>query len=119
AVLGARYVRGGPAREPVKGLPGCGPQRDELGVLDPPPTRELLDDQLRVEEQVDLARAELTRELERADDTSVFGDVVGLDAEIVRDRRVRPRERITGIGPVGPEQCRAGRCGPGVPPGGA
>ena len=71
------------------------PQRDQLRVLDPPPAGELLDDELRVEQQLDLARAQLAGQVERPDDARVLGDVVGLDAEVVGDRGVgrRPGRR--------------------------
>ena len=43
------------ARSPPSVCRARGPERDELGVLDPPAAGELLDDQLRIEQQVDLA----------------------------------------------------------------
>ncbi len=55
AVLGPRHVRGRPAREPAQRPAGRRPQRMELRILDPPPTVELLHDELGVEEQVDLS----------------------------------------------------------------
>ena len=54
-VLGPWHVRRGPALEAREHLAAGRPERDQLGVLDPPPAGELLDDQLRVEQQVDLA----------------------------------------------------------------
>ena len=59
---------------------------------------ELLDDELRIEEQVDLASPELAGELEGADDPGVLRHVVGLDTEVVRDRGVRDRAVVAGIG---------------------
>ena len=67
-VLRAGHVTGGPAVEPGQRPASRGPQRDELGVLDPPAAGQLLDDQLRVEQQVDLAGAELPGQVERPDD---------------------------------------------------
>src|SRR4029079_15135390 len=96
-VLGARDVVGRPAPEPAERAPRRGPQRDELGVLDPPATGQLLHDQLRVEQEVDLRRAKLLGELEGPDDARVFGHVVRLDAEVVRDRGIGPGPRIAGV----------------------
>ncbi len=67
-VLRPRHVAGGPAVEPGQRLARRRPERDELGVLDPPAAGELLDDQLRVEQQVDLAGAQLPGQVERPHD---------------------------------------------------
>ena len=56
-VLGPRHVGRRPALEARQRRLRLGPQRLQLRVLDPPPAVELLHDQLRVEEQVDLLRA--------------------------------------------------------------
>ena len=53
-VLGPRHVCSAPPLEAGEDLSTGGPQRDQLGVLDAPSTGELLDDQLRIEEQMDL-----------------------------------------------------------------
>jgi hypothetical protein len=74
----------------------------------------LLDDELRVEEQVDLRRAELAGEGQGPDDAGVLGDVVRLDAEIVGDRGVGGRQRVAGIGPPGVDEESAGRGRSGV-----
>ena len=62
---------------------------------------------------MDLARPELAGELERPDDAGVLGDVVGLDAEVVRDRGVRVRPVVAGVGPreVEERRPRRGRTG--------
>ena len=96
-VEGPRHVGRGPAIEPGEGLARRGPERDQLGVLDPPAAGQLLDDQLRIEQQVDLAGTQLARKVEGADDPRVLGDVVGLDAEIVGDRGVRDSAVIAGV----------------------
>ena len=93
--------------------PACrGPQRDELRILDAPAAGELLHDQLRVEEQVHLLCPELARQVERTHDAGVFGDVVGLDAEVLGDPRVGSCSVVARIGPPQvverrPERCRA------------
>ena len=88
-VEGARDVDGGPAIEPGEGLAGRRPERDQLRVLHPPAAGQLLDDQLRIEQQVDLAGTELARQVQGPDDAGVLRDVVGLDAEVVGDRGIR------------------------------
>ena len=88
AVERARHVRRGPALEARQRAhrgrhSGC-----SFASLTRQRPCELLHDQLRVEQQVDLARPELAGELERPDHARVLGDVVGLDAQVVGDRRV-------------------------------
>src|SRR4051812_3308835 len=94
-----RHVTRGPSIEAGQRPPGGSPERDQLRVLDPPSTRELLDDELRVEQQVDLAGPQLTGKVEGPDDTRVLGDIVGLDSEVVRDRGVRHGPLIAGVRP--------------------
>ena len=102
---GSRTSGRSPRSEPPRRLP----QRDQLRVLDPPAARELLDDQLRVEEHRDLPGAELRGQGERPDDGRVLGDVVRLDAEELRDRRVGHGSRVAGVGPAQVDQDRPGR----------
>jgi hypothetical protein len=97
-VLGARNVRRGPSVHPAQESAGLLPERNELRVLDPPATRQLLDDQLGVEQQVDLAGAQLTGEGERPNDRGVFRDVVRLDTEELGDRGVGAGSRVAGVG---------------------
>src|SRR4051794_11118821 len=79
-------MRRGPALDPAEGRACSGPQRDELRVLDPPTPGQLLDDELRVEQKMDLPCPEIAGEIQRPDDARVLGHVVGLDAEVVGDR---------------------------------
>ena len=58
---------------------------------------------------MDLRSADVAGELQRANDAGVFGDVVGLDPEVVGDRRIRDGTRIARIGPSEVEQ--RGTCG--------
>ena len=58
---------------------------------------ELLDDQLRVEQEVHLVGAELARQAECADDGRVLGHVVRGDPEVVGDRREWSRQRIARV----------------------
>jgi hypothetical protein len=60
---------------------------------------ELLDDELRVEEEVDPVGAQVARQRERPDDAGPLGDVVGLMAERLGDRRVRRSQRVERVGP--------------------
>ena len=99
---------------PARVLPSRRPERDQLGVLDPPAAGQLLDDQLRIEQQMDLARTELARQIERPDDARVLGDVVGLDAEVVGDRGVRDRAVVAGVRSCQVEQRRPERGRAGV-----
>jgi len=108
-------VRGGPSIEAGERLAASCPERDQLRVLDPPPTRQLFDDQLRIEEEMDLAGAELTGELEGTDDARVLGDVVRLDAEVVRDRGVGDGARVSRVRSRKVEEGRPERGRPGVP----
>jgi len=91
-------MRRRPALKTRKSPPGGRPERDELGVLDPPATGKLFDDQLRIEQQMDLASAELTGERKGAHHSRVLGDVVRLDPQVVGDRGVRHRTIVTGVG---------------------
>ena len=84
-------------RKPPRMPRSRGPQRDELGVLDPPSTRELLHDELGVEQQVDLRGAEVAGQLEGPQRAGVLGHVVGLDAEVVGDRGVGDGPRVARI----------------------
>ena len=96
-----RDVRRRPAPEPAEDRLRRRPQRLQLGVLHPPSTVELLDDELGVEEQVDPVGTQLAGELERADDARPLGDVVRLEGRALRRSwrraaragRARPRER--------------------------
>ena len=56
-----------------------------------------------------LGRTKVTRELQSADDARVLGDVVRLDAEKVRDRGVRWRERVARVRARGVDE--DGPCG--------
>ena len=85
------------------------PERDELGVLDPPAAGQLLDDELRVEEQVDLDGPEVARQLQGAQHPGVLGDVVRLDAEVLGDRRVPGGTVVAGVGPGQVVEGRPGR----------
>src|SRR4029079_10842367 len=105
--------------EAARGGAGSSKEGDRLGALPPPAARELLDDQLRVEEHRDLGRAEIAGEGEGPDDAGVLGDVVRLDAQEVRDRRVRRRERVARVRPRGVDQDRPGGRGTRVAAGGA
>ena len=98
-VLGPRNVGRRPPRESRQGSPRLRVERNQLGVLDPPAAGELLDDELRVRQQVDFPGAQLGGQRQGADDAGVFGDVVGLDAEVFRDGRVRDGPRVAGVGP--------------------
>ena len=80
-----------------------------LRVLDPPATGELLDDQLRIEDQRDFPGPELARQVEGPNDARVLGDVVRLDPEIVRDRGVGRCPRVPGIRARGVDENRPGR----------
>jgi hypothetical protein len=104
----------GPAPEPTERPAAGRPERDELRVLDPPAPGDLLDDELRVEEQVDLGGAELGSQLERPDEPGVLGDVVRLDAQVVGDGGVRRRARVASIGPAQVVERGPGRCRPWV-----
>ena len=53
---------------------------------------------------MDLASSEVAGELERAHDPGVLGDVVGLDAEILRDRGVGDGAVIARVGPAKVEE---------------
>jgi hypothetical protein len=83
AVLGSWDVDRRPALEPPKELARLGVEGLELGILDPPAPVDLLDDELGVEHQMDLARPQLGGQTERADTGRVLGHVVGLDPEVV------------------------------------
>ena len=85
AVVLARLVADRPAVEPPQQLVGSDDERLDARVLDLPATGKLLDDELRVEHQIRLARAEVERLLEGQDDARVLGVVVGLDAERAGD----------------------------------
>ena len=81
-VLGPRHVGRRPALEPGERRLRLGPQRLQLRVLDPPAAVELLDDELRVEEQVDLlARPSRWASSSARTHARPLGDVVGLDAQ--------------------------------------
>ena len=80
---------------------------------------ELLDDEIRVEEELGPGGPEVPSQADRPDDTGVLRDVVGLDPEELGDRRVGSGERIVRVGPVQPEQRRAERRGAGFATGGA
>ena len=102
--------------KPAERLSGACPERDQLRVLHPPATGELLDDELGIEQQVHLGRPELARQLERADDPRVLGDVVGLDPEVVGDRRVGGGPRVARVGRgAGRTARRPADAGPGLP----
>ena len=117
-VLGPRHVRCRPPLEAAQDPPGGLPERDELRVLDPPATGQLLDDEVRIEQQRHLPRPQLGRKRERPDDGGVLGDVVRLDAEILGDRGVRSRPRVAGVRSRQIDQDRAGRRRARVPAGG-
>ena len=93
-VLGPPDVPGGPSVERPQDPQRFRVEWLELRVLDPPAPVELLDDEHGIEEQAHLPGAQLPGKLERPDDRGVFGDVVRLDAEVVRDRCVRRCGRI-------------------------
>jgi hypothetical protein len=118
-ILGTRDVRRGPSVEVAQDPPRLFPERDQLGVLDPPATRQLLDDQLRIEEQVDLACTQLASQRESPDDRNVLGDVVRPDAEELGDRGVWEGPRIAGIRSGGIDENRAGGGRSGVAASGA
>jgi hypothetical protein len=101
----------GPAVERSERLPGRFPEWDQLGVLDPPAARELLDDQLGIEEHRHLAGTQLAGQGKGPDDPGVFRDVVRLDAEVVRDRGVGRSPRVGGVRPRGIDEDGPGRGG--------
>ena len=113
-VLGPRHVRRRPAVEPAERLARRGPQRDELGVLDPPAAGQLLDDQLRIEQEVDLARAQL-RARSSARTTPVYSATLLVwTPEVLRDRGVRDAPRCRGHRPAQVDTApRPARPGPG------
>lgn len=113
-VLGAGHVRRRPPGERAKGPARLRPERDELRVLDPPATSELLNDELRVEQQVDLFRPQFRGQGERPHGRRVFGHIVRLDAQVIGDRGVGRRARITCIGAGQIVQGRPGRRRTGV-----
>ena len=90
-VLGSRHVRGAPAHEAAEEAARLRVERLELHVLHAPAAVELLHDQLRVEEELDLLRTELPGEGEGAHGPGVLGDVVRLGPEVVGDRGDRAR----------------------------
>ncbi|MEA2578836.1 MAG: hypothetical protein QOD78_2424 [Chloroflexota bacterium] len=113
-VLGPRYVRRRPAVEATQDPTGLLPQGDQLGILDPPATGQLLDDELGVQEQVDLASTQLAGEAQGPDDGGVLRDVVRLDAEELRDRRVGAGSWVAGVRTRGVDERGAGRSRPGI-----
>ncbi len=118
-VLGPRHVGGGPAIERAQDPTGLDVEGNQFRILDPPTTRELLDDQLRIEQQVNLARPELRGQGQGADDPSVLGDVVRLGAEILRDGGVGGCERVARIRPRSVDEYRPKGRRAGVAPRGA
>ena len=66
AVLRARRVGRRPAAEPAKEPLRLGVERLELRVLHPPATVQLLDDQLRVEDEIDRVGTELLGDASRS-----------------------------------------------------
>ena len=108
-VLSAGDMCRRPAVEGPQDPAGLFPEWDQLRVLDAPAAGQLLDDQLGVQEQVDLARAELPRETQRTDDRRVLGDIVRLDAEELGDGGVRSCARIAGVGARGVDERGSGR----------
>ena len=115
-VLGPSDVIGRPAVEGPQQPQCLRVERLQLGVLHPPAAVELLHDEQGVEEQPHLARPELTGEGEGPHDRRVLGDVVGLDAEVVRDRGVGRSARVERVGPDQVDQDRPGRGMAGVGP---
>src|SRR3954469_24851326 len=110
----ARNVRRRPAVESTERRPCCRPQRDELGVLDPPAPGQLLDDELRVEQKVHLACPEVTCEVQGTDDAGVLRHVVGWDSEVIGDRRVGDGSVVAGIRPAEVVQGGTERGGSGI-----
>ena len=96
-------MRGAPAHEAAEEAARLRVERLELHVLHAPAAVELLHDQLRVEEELDLLRTELPGEGEGAHGPGVLGDVVRRDpdrlaARGIIIRRRDPRHR-TGVEP--------------------
>src|SRR5258707_12482148 len=111
-------MAGAPSIEAGQGLPTRGPERDELHVPYAPTTGQLLDDELRIEQQVDLTRTELAGQSERSHRARVLGHVIGLDAEELRDRGIRPRARIARVRASKIEEGRSERGRPWIAPSG-
>ena len=113
-VLRPRHVRRAPAREACQQRLRLGVERNQLGVLDPPPAVELLHDQFRVEQHIHLFRPQLAGQGQGPQHGRVLGHVVGLDAQVLGDGRDRRRIRAS-RGRRGPlDQDRAQRRRPGV-----
>ena len=119
-VLGSWNVGGRPApREFAEDLEGLRPEWPQLGVLDPPSAVELLDDQVRIQEELDAPRPELAGERDRPHDADVLGDIVRPDPEILRDRGIWTGPRIADVRAIEPDEHRAGRGRSRIPAGGA
>ena len=112
-VVRPRLMHRGPATERPQPPLRFGEEALELGVLDPPSTIQLLDDELRVEPQVDLLRAQPLGLAQGQYQARVLGDVVGPDAQGAGDDRDRHRVRVEGIGSgcVDEHAARGGRSG--------
>jgi hypothetical protein len=108
-VLGPRHVVGGPAFKARQPRFRLGMKRDQFGVLDPPAAVELLDDQFGVEQQIDRPCPQLFSQGQSPKDGRVLGDVVRLNAQVLRDGRNRRRVRPARCGPNGLDQDRTKR----------